>query len=51
MAHKSIPRIKLDEVEAQSCLWRSFGNVENEKPSLKNIGCRNVAQGEFFFKS
>ena len=51
MAHKSIPRINLDKVEAQSYMWRSSENVENEKPSLEDIGCRNVAQGEFFFKN
>ena len=50
MAHKSIPKINLDEVEAQSYMWRSFGNVDNKKPSFENIVCRNVAQGEFFFK-
>ena len=28
-------------------MWRSFEDVENEKISFENIGCRNIAQGEF----
>ena len=51
MAHKLISRTNLDEEEAQSYMWRSSENVENEKPSLEDIGYRNVDQGEFFFKN